>query len=53
MIAYCEKYVKENMKIVFFRHTIFSILMFIGLSLSSVVEIFVSTNLLKMVSAYF
>ena len=44
---------KENMKIVFFRHTIFSILMFIGLSISSVVEIFVSTNLLKMVSAYF
>lgn len=44
---------KENMKIAFFRHTIFSTLMFIGLCISSVVEIFISTNLLKMISVYF
>lgn len=44
---------KENIKISFIRHTIFSILMFGGLCASSFIEVFVSTNLLKLVSVYF
>lgn len=39
---------KENIKISFTRHTIFSILILIGLSVSSLIEVFISTNLLKM-----
>lgn len=44
---------KENIKISFTRHTIFSILILIGLSVSSLIEVFISTNLLKNVSTYF
>ena len=44
---------KENIKISFTRHTVFSILILIGLSVSSLIEVFISTNLLKNVSTYF
>ena len=40
---------KENVKIEIIRHTIFSALMTILLCLSSVVEVFVSNNLLKII----
>ena len=44
---------KENVKIEILRHTIFSIIMLIILITASVVEIFMSTNLLKMLIKYF
>ena len=44
---------KENVKIEIIRHTIFSALMTILLCLSSVVEVFVSNNLLKIIVKYF
>ncbi len=44
---------KENIKLEIVRHTIFSIIMLIILLVSSVVEIFMSTNLLKCVIKYF
>ena len=43
---------KENVKIEIIRHTIFSALMTILLCLSSVVEAFVSNNLLKIIVKY-
>ena len=43
---------KENVKIEIIRHTIFSALMTILLCLSSVVEVFVSNNLLKLIVKY-
>ena len=43
---------KENVKIEIIRHTIFSALMTILLCLSSVVEVFVSNNLLKIIVKY-
>ena len=43
---------KENVKLEIIRHTIFSALMTILLCLSSVVEVFVSNNLLKIIVKY-
>ena len=44
---------KENVKIEILRHTIFSIIMLIIVVMASVIEIFMSTNLLKLVVKYF
>lgn len=44
---------KENVKIEVVRHTIFSFIMLLVLLLSSVVEIFLSTNILKGLIKYF
>ena len=44
---------KENIKLEILRHTVFSIIMLIVLLIASVVEIFMSTNLLKLVIKYF
>lgn len=44
---------KENVKIEVVRHTIFSLIMLLVLLLSSVIEIFLSTNFLKAVIKYF
>ena len=44
---------KENIKLEIVRHTIFSFIMLILLLLSSVIEILVSTNLLKIFIKYF
>lgn len=44
---------RENIKIEFIRHTIFSIIMFIILCLSGIVETFISTNLIKSFINYF
>ncbi len=44
---------KENIKIEVVRHTIFSLIMLVFLLVSSVVEIFLSTNILKGVIKYF
>lgn len=44
---------KENIKIEIIRHSIFSIVMLLVLCLSSVIEVFVSTNLLKYFIQYF
>ena len=44
---------KENVKIEILRHTVFSIIMLIILAIASVIEIFMSTNLLKFVIKYF
>ena len=44
---------KENIKIEVVRHTIFSFLMLLLLMLASVVEIFLSTNILKGLIKYF
>ncbi len=44
---------KENIKLEILRHTVFSVIMLIILCISAVIEIFLSTNLLKMVIKYF
>ena len=44
---------KENLKIEILRHTIFSAIMLIILIIASIVEICISTNLLKVVIKYF
>ena len=44
---------KENIKFEIFRHTIFSLIILIALLLSSVIETYVSTNLLMLCIAYF
>lgn len=44
---------KENIKIEVVRHTIFSFIMLLLLIVSSVIEIFLSTNILKGVIKYF
>ena len=44
---------KENVKIEILRHTVFSIIMLIIVVIASVIEIFMSTNLLKLVIKYF
>lgn len=44
---------KENVKIEILRHTVFSIIMLIILAIASIIEIFMSTNLLKFVIKYF
>lgn len=44
---------KENVKIEIVRHTVFSFIMLLVLMLSSVMEVFLSTNILKGVIKYF
>ena len=44
---------KENIKIEFVRHTVFSGLMFLVLGVSCLIEVFVSTNLLNWLIQYF
>lgn len=44
---------KENIKIEILRHTIFSFIMLIVLIISSIVETFVSSNILKAIIKYF
>ncbi len=44
---------KENVKIEILRHTVFSMIMLIILAIASGIEIFMSTNILKMVIKYF
>ena len=44
---------KENVKLEMVRHTVFSLIMLIVLILSSVIEIFISTNVLKLCIKYF
>jgi uncharacterized membrane protein SpoIIM required for sporulation len=44
---------KENIKLEIARHTIFSIIMLIVLLVASTIEIFISTNLLKIMIKYF
>lgn len=44
---------KENIKLEFIRHTLFSILMLILLIISSLTEVFISTNVLKGLIKYF
>lgn len=44
---------KENVKPEMLRHTVFSLIMLIVLIVSSVLEIFVSTNILKLCIKYF
>lgn len=43
---------KENIKLEIARHTIFSLIMIVILLLASVVEIFISTNLMKILVKY-
>lgn len=38
---------KENVKIEFFRHTIFCVIMLLLLVISSIIEVYISTNLVK------
>ena len=44
---------KENVKLEIIRHTIFSIVMLLLLIISSLIEIFISTNILKILIKYF
>ena len=44
---------KENIKIEIIRHTMFSLVMLLTLIISSVIEIFISTSILKGVIKYF
>lgn len=44
---------KENIKIEILRHTVFSIIMLILLCIAAVVEILISTNILKKIIKYF
>ena len=44
---------KENIKLEIARHTIFSIIMLLIMFVSSLIEIFISTNLLKSLIKYF
>ncbi len=44
---------KENIKLEIIRHTLFSLVMLVLLAIASLVEIFVSTNTLKMCIKYF
>lgn len=44
---------KENIKLEIIRHTIFSIVMLLLLIISSLIEIFISTNILKFLIKYF
>ena len=43
---------KENIKLEIARHTIFSIIMIAILLVSSIIEIFISTNLIKILAKY-
>lgn len=44
---------KENIKLEIVRHTVFSLVMLVVMMVSSLVEVFISTNILKAVIKYF
>ena len=44
---------KENIKLEIVRHTIFSFIMLLFLFVASLIEIFISTNILKILIKYF
>ena len=44
---------KENIKLEIIRHTVFSLVMLVVMMVSSLVEVFISTNILKAVIKYF
>ncbi len=44
---------KENVKMEIVRHTIFSLIMLVTMVIASFVEVFISTNILKIVIKYF
>ena len=44
---------KENVKLEILRHTIFSLIMLIILAVAAIIEIFISTNILKGLIKYF
>ena len=44
---------KENIKLEIVRHTIFSLIMLIVMIVASLIEVFISTNILKLVIKYF
>lgn len=44
---------KENIKFEILRHTVFSLLMLLIMIVSVVIEIFISTNFLKLIIKYF
>lgn len=44
---------KENIKLEILRHTIFSLIMLIVMVIASIVEILISTNILKLIIKYF
>ena len=44
---------KENVKMEIVRHTIFSLIMLVTMVIASLVEVFISTNILKIVIKYF
>ena len=43
---------KENIKLEILRHTIFSIVMLVVIIVASIVEVFISTNILKLIATY-
>ena len=44
---------KENIKLEIVRHTLFSLIMLIAMIFASIIEVFISTNILKVVIKYF
>lgn len=44
---------KDNIKIEVLRHTLFSIMMLVGLTIAAIIEILISTNILKNFIKYF
>lgn len=44
---------RENVKLEIVRHTVFSLIMLMVLLISSIIEVFVSTNFLKILANYF
>ena len=44
---------KENIKLEIVRHTLFSLIMLIAMISASIIEVFISTNILKVVIKYF
>ncbi len=44
---------RENIKLEILRHTLFSLIMLVVITLSSVIEVFISTNILKLIVNYF
>ena len=43
---------KENVKLEILRHTVFSLIMLIVLAISALAEVFLSTNILKIIIKY-
>ena len=43
---------RENVKLEFIRHTVFCIIMLLGLIFSSIIEVYISTNLVKFLTYY-